>query len=94
MAFELDREVISGAYLIPPALAGIQEKTGFSGADLQEAYYVFNALTQGGRDAIESELNAILDNSVFKTRDVSIKKLSLDVLEENVEGEDNVKNKR
>jgi hypothetical protein len=94
MAFELDREVISGAYLIPPALAGIQEKTGFSGADLQEAYYVFNALTQGGRDAIESELNAILDNSVFKTRDVSIKKLSLDVLEENIEGEDNIKNKR
>ena len=94
MAYELDREVITGAYLIPPALAGIQEKTGFSGADLQEAYYVFNALTQGGRDAIESELNAILDNSIFKTRDVSIKKLTLDVLEENVEGEDNAKMKK
>ena len=94
MAYELDREVITGAYLIPPALAGIQEKTGFSGADLQEAYYVFNALTQGGRDAIESELNAILDNSVFKTRNVSIKKLTLDVLEENVEGEDNAKMKK
>lgn len=94
MAFELDREVISGAYLIPPALAGIQEKTGFSGADLQEAYYVFNALTQGGRDAIESELNSILENSVFKTRDVSIKKLSLDIKEENVEGEDNAKMKK
>ena len=94
MAYELDREVITGAYLIPPALAGIQEKTGFSGADLQEAYYVFNALTQGGRDAIEGELNAILENSVFKTRNVSIKKLTLDVLEENVEGEDNAKMKK
>ena len=94
MAYELDREVITGAYLIPPALAGIQEKAGFSGADLQEAYYVFNALTQGGRDAIEGELNAILSNSIFKTRDVSIKKLSLDVLEENVEGEDNSKMKK
>ena len=89
MAYELDREVITGAYLIPPALAGIQQKTGFSGADLQEAYYVFNALTQGGRDVIESELNAILDNSVFKTRDVSIKKLALDLQDEKIEGEDN-----
>tara|TARA_R110002126_G_scaffold50551_2_gene139212 strand:- start:3096 stop:4268 length:1173 start_codon:yes stop_codon:yes gene_type:complete len=89
MAYELDREVITGAYLIPPALAGIQQKTGFSGADLQEAYYVFNALTQGGRDAIEAELNAILDNSVFKTKDVSIKKLALDLQDEKIEGEDN-----
>lgn len=89
LAYELDREVISGAYLIPPALAGIDQKSGFSGADLQEAYYVFNAITQGGRDAIEAELNSLLDNSIFKSRDISIKKLSLDVREEQIEGEDN-----
>lgn len=89
LAYELDREVITGAYLIPPALAGIDQKSGFSGADLQEAYYVFNAITQGGRDAIEAELNRILDYSVFDARDIKIKKLSLDVQEEQVEGEDN-----
>jgi len=89
MAFELDREVITGAYLIPPALAGIDQKTGLSGADLQEAYYVFNAITQGGRDAIESELNNVLANSIFKAQDISIKKLTLDVQEQKLEGEDN-----
>lgn len=89
LAYELDREVITGAYLIPPSLAGIDQKSGFSGADLQEAYYVFNAVTQGGRDAIEAELNSILEYSIFKTRDVSIKKLTLDVQEEKLEGEDN-----
>jgi len=89
MAYELDREVISGAYLIPPALAGIQQSTGFSGADLKEAYYVFNAITQGGRDAIEAELNILLENSIFKAREVSIKKLSLDLQDDQVEGEDN-----
>ena len=89
LAYELDREVITGAYLIPPSLAGIDQKSGFSGADLQEAYYVFNAVTQGGRDAIEAELNSILANSVFKTKDISIKKLTLDVQEEQLEGEDN-----
>lgn len=94
MAYELDREVITGAYLIPPALAGIQQKSGFSGADLQEAYYVFNALTQTGRDAIEAELNQILAHSVFKTKDVSIKKLTLDLQEDQVEGEDNAKAKK
>ena len=94
MAYELDREVITGAYLIPPALAGIQQKTGFSGADLQEAYYVFNALTQTGRDAIEAELNAILGHSIFKTRDISIKKLTLDLQDDLVEGEDNAQAKR
>lgn len=89
LAYELDREVITGAYLIPPALAGIDQKTGFSGADLQEAYFVFNAITQGGRDAIEAELNTILDHSVFRTRDIKIKKLQLDVDEQQITGEDN-----
>ena len=81
MAFELNREVITGAYLIPPSLAGIDQATGFSGADLKEAYFVFNTITQGGRDAIESELNAILENSVFKAKDIKIEKLSLDLEE-------------
>ena len=94
MAYELNREVISGAYLIPPALAGIQQSSGFSGADLQEAYFVFNAITQGGRDAIEAELNSILENSVFKTRDVSIKKLTLDLQDEKIEGETNAQAKQ
>ena len=84
MAFELNREVITGAYLIPPSLAGIDQATGFSGADLKEAYFVFNTITQGGRDAIESELNAILENSVFKAKDIKIEKLSLDLEEAEV----------
>jgi hypothetical protein len=81
MAFELNREVITGAYLIPPSLAGIDQATGFSGADLKEAYFVFNTITQGGRDAIENELNAILKHSIFKTKDIKIEKLSLDLEE-------------
>jgi len=81
MAFELNREVITGAYLIPPALAGIDQATGFSGADLKEAYFVFNTITQGGRDAIENELNSILEHSIFKARDIKIEKLSLDLEE-------------
>lgn len=89
LAYELDREVITGAYLIPPALAGIDQKSGFSGADLQEAYFVFNAITQGGRDAIEAELNRILEYSIFDTKEVKIKKLSLDLNEEKIEGETN-----
>ena len=36
MAYELNREVITGAYLIPPSLAGIDQKSGFSGDDLKE----------------------------------------------------------
>lgn len=91
LAYELDREVITGAYLIPPALAGINLNSGLSGADLKEAYYVFNAVTQVGRDAIESELNTILKHSIFETKKISIKKLTLDLEEENVAGEDNSK---
>lgn len=76
-AYELSRSVINGAYLIPPALAGIDQKTGLSGADLEEAYDVYNALTKDGRDALETSLNKILENSVFKTKSVSINKLTL-----------------
>lgn len=85
-AYELDKEVINGAYLIPPALAGIDQKSGFSGKDLEEAYFIYNAITQGGRDVIESELNRVLDSSIFKTRNIAIKKLKLDIEEVEEEG--------
>ena len=80
--YELDKEVITSAYLIPPALAGVDQKSGFSGADLKEAYTVFNAITQGGREVIENELNRILRHSIFNTRDIKIKKLALDLDED------------
>ena len=78
-AYELDKEVINGAYLIPPALAGIDQSSGFSGKDLEEAYFTYNAITQNGRDTIESELNRILKESVFNTKEIAIKKLKLDI---------------
>ena len=84
-AYELDKEVINGAYLIPPALAGIDQKSGFSGADLEEAYYVYNAITQNSRDTIESELNRVLKHSIFKTKSIRINKLSLSEVEKVVE---------
>ena len=87
LTFELDREVIIGAYLIPPALAGVDQKSGFSGEDLKEAYFTFNAITQPGRDSIEGELNRILKHSVFDTKEIKIKKLKLDLDEEMTTGE-------
>lgn len=78
LAYELSQKVINGAYMIPPILAGADQKTGFSQADLKEAYFVFNANTQGGRDIIEAEINRILKNSVFDTKSIKIKKLKLD----------------
>ena len=88
LTYNLDKNVITGAYLIPPALSGIDNSSGFSGEDLTEAYFVFNAITQGGRDTIESEINRVLKDSVFRTKKIKIKKLSLDVDdEEEVEGE-------
>jgi hypothetical protein len=89
LAYDLDRDVITGAYLIPPALAGVDMKSGFSGADLKEAYFVFNAITQGGRDAIEGEVNRILKYCNFKTKQIKIKKLTLDEDEAQVTGETN-----
>lgn len=77
--YDLDKEVITGAYLIPPALAGMDRNTGFSGEDLEEAYFVFNAITEDGRQAIESEINRVLEYSVFKVRDIKINKLKLDL---------------
>lgn len=86
ITYDLDKEVIAGSYLIPPALAGADRNTGFSGEDLKDAYFVYNAVTQPGRDVIESELNRVLEASVFKTKKVKIKKLKLDVDEEQETG--------
>ena len=90
LTYDLDKNVVIGAYLIPPALAGVDQKTGFSGADLQEAYFVFNAITQNGRDVIELQLNRVLERSVFKTKKISIKKIKLDL----DETDNNVINKK
>lgn len=76
--YDLDQKVITGAYLIPPALAGIDYKTGFSSNDLKEAYFVFNATTQTGRETIEAELNRILKNSIFDVKEVKLQKLALE----------------
>jgi hypothetical protein len=81
LTYELDHRVITGAYQVPPALAGVQNNTGFSGEDLKEAYFVFNSVTQCGRDAIENQLNRILENSVFNTKSIKINKLNLDSTE-------------
>ena len=84
MTYELNKAVLTGAYLIPPALSGIDMATGFSGADLQEAYFVFNAVTQNGRDIIESEINRILKLSDFDVKSIKLNKLALDLDEEMV----------
>ena len=81
--YELDSKVINGAYLIPPILAGTDQKVGFSAPDLDAAYFVFNTITQGGRDTIEQEVNRVLKESVFETKSIKIIKLKLDA---NVEG--------
>ena len=65
LTYELDQKVISGSYLIPPILAGIAQPNGFTGVELEDAYDVFNAVTQGGRDIIEQQLNRMLKASVF-----------------------------
>lgn len=76
--YDLDQRVINGAYLIPPLLSGAAIETGFSTAGLKDAYFVFNAVTQFGRDSIEAEVTRILKNSVFNIKELKIKKLSLD----------------
>lgn len=77
-SYELSQKPIHGAYLIPPILAGADQQTGFSSDDLEDGYKVFNAITQEGRDIIESQLNKILANSVFDTKSISIKRLKFD----------------
>jgi len=78
--YELCEKVINGAYLIPPILAGADQNTGFSSEDLKDAYFVFNAITQGGRSIIEKQINRVMKH--FKGYDegpVKVSKLKLDV---------------
>ncbi len=77
-SYELCQKAIMGAYLIPPILAGADQKVGFSAPNIRDAYFVFNAQTQNGRDIIESELNRILKNAEFDVKSIKIKKLHLD----------------
>jgi hypothetical protein len=76
--YELAHKVINGAYLIPPILSGADQKTGFSSADLEEAYFVFNSITQPGRDAIESGINRVLAQGDFAVKEIKLQKLTLD----------------
>lgn len=76
--FDLDEKVINGAYLIPPLLSGSVQENGFSQAGLRDAYFVFNAITQDGRESIEFEINRILKNSVFEVKEIKLEKLTLD----------------
>jgi hypothetical protein len=76
--YDLDQRVINGAYLIPPLLSGAAVESGFSQSGLKDAYFVFNAVTQFGRDSIEAEITRILKNSIFNTKELKINKLSLD----------------
>lgn len=81
LSYELAQKVINGAYHIPPILAGADQKTGFSAPDLKDGYFVFNAVTQDGRDAIQSGINRLLKNSVFDVKSISLNKLKLDDIE-------------
>lgn len=87
-AYELNQKVINGAYLIPPVLAGADQKNGFSGTDLEDAYFVFNAITQNGRDSIEAELNRVLASSIFETKSIKINELSLSEDKDDEESEE------
>lgn len=82
--YELCRSVISGAYLIPPILVGVDQKSGFTSSELEDAYYVFNAITQEGRDIIEAEINKVLKVSKFAVKEIKLNKLTLDKKEQNV----------
>lgn len=86
---ELCKKQITGAYLIPPILAGADHKTGFSAPDLVSAYYVFNSHTEKGRLNIESEVNRILSvsNLKSKVKKIKLNKLKLDELEAKEIGE-------
>ncbi len=81
-AFELSQKIINGVYLIPPVLGGGDQKNGFSGTSLEDAYFVFNAVTRDGRKTIENEINDILENSVFTLKSIKLRKIELDTEEE------------
>tara|TARA_R110000737_G_scaffold123110_2_gene155148 strand:+ start:4523 stop:5944 length:1422 start_codon:yes stop_codon:yes gene_type:complete len=91
--FELDRQVITGAYLIPPILSGADVNTGFSTESLKDAYNVFNAITEPGRERIQKEINKILSAGDFGIDSIELTPLSLSFEEEaveNTESEDGV----
>tara|TARA_R110002110_G_scaffold246423_1_gene462802 strand:+ start:247 stop:1644 length:1398 start_codon:yes stop_codon:yes gene_type:complete len=75
--FELDRQVITGAYLIPPILSGADVATGFSTESLKDAYNVFNAITEAGRSRIQKEVNKILKAGEFGIDSIELKPLEL-----------------
>lgn len=83
--YELAREVITGAYQIPPLLAG-ERSAGFSSTELKDSYLIFNSVTQRGRNILSEKFTKILKNSVFASYvdEVKIKKLTLDEDEEDV----------
>lgn len=76
--YELAHKVINGAYLIPPILSGADQKIGFSSSDLKDAYFVFNSVTQPGREAIESCINRVLAKGNFSVKSIKLQKLTLD----------------
>lgn len=84
-AYRLCREVLLGAYMIPPILGGVAVNTGFSTKELEDAYFVFNAITEEGRNIIESELNRILAESNFPIKEIKLQPLKLNKDEENTE---------
>jgi len=77
--FELDRQVINGVYLIPPILSGQDVATGFSTESLKDAYNVFNAFTQPGRDRISKEINKILKAGSFGIDSIKLTPIKLEV---------------
>jgi hypothetical protein len=86
--FKLDRDVILGTYLIPPILGGADQSTGFTSDELKDAYFVFNANTQSGRDLIQNNINRILRESDFGVKEIQLRKLKLDEDEELDSGEE------
>ena len=92
--FELDRQVINGVYLIPPILSGQDVATGFSTEALKDAYNVFNAFTQPGRDRIAKEINKILKAGNFGVDSIKLTSMKLEVSDaeesEVLEGEDSM----
>jgi len=64
--YELSKEVILGSYLIPPILGGVAQNSGWSTDELEDAYKIFNAITQKGRDILEQQYNRILSHSIFQ----------------------------
>tara|TARA_R110000796_G_scaffold178022_1_gene294795 strand:+ start:3146 stop:4504 length:1359 start_codon:yes stop_codon:yes gene_type:complete len=88
LTYELDQKVITGAYLIPPILAGISQSNGFTGVDLEDAYDVFNAITQPGRTTIEKQINRVLAKSKWADiGPIKIKPLTLKSSEQLIQEE-------